>query len=326
MTTPNRHRLPDAGQYAQLFLHLAHLESSGLPAAEAFAMLAKTQQGLPKGLKTMPRRLKAGQAIAEAGFKAGLFDSNHRALVAAAEQGGKLAPLYRQLAEHYGNTAKRQKKMRSRLYLPGFVLVAALFIQPLPALITGQTSLGEYLLASAGSGLIMAAGMALLLRIPQVCNALGIAGQWHNVQLLLPPVAKWLTNRQLNHFFFLLAMLLEAGMDFANALPNAVASISNTSLKGQFAPALAKLKTGASAAQILGCVPSIPASTLQVIDSGEHSGRLADTLRHFTELDAYTLALQDEALAEWLPRLAYSAVGLWIGYGILRQGLPLPPI
>jgi general secretion pathway protein F len=326
MKTPCRHTLPDAGQYAQLFLHLAHLENSGIPAAEAFTMIAKTQQGLPKGLKTMPNRLKAGQAIAEAGFKAGLFDSNHRALVAAAEQGGKLAPLYRQLAGHYGNRAKRQKKMRSRLSLPGFVLAASLFIQPLPALITTKISLGEYLFASAGSLLILAAGISLLIRLPHILAALGLTAQWHNVQCLLPPVAKWLTQRQLNHFFFLLAMLLEAGMDFANALPNAVASISNTPLRGQFAPALARMKTGASAAQVLGCVPSIPASTLQIINSGEQSGRLADTLRHFTEIDASTLALQDEALAEWVPRLVYTAIGLWMGYGILSQGLPLPSI
>jgi general secretion pathway protein F len=53
---------------------------------------------------------------------------------------------------------------------------------------------------------------------------------------------------------------------------------------------------------------------------------LAETLQHFTELDAQTLALQDEALAEWLPRLVYTAIGLWMAYGILSRGLPLPPV
>lgn len=322
MPKPTRHAPLDAESHARLFLQLAHTEKAGFPAAEAFGMIAKNDTTLRKRLDTMPARLKSGQKIADAGFKAGLFDDNHRALIAAAENSGKLAELYKKLADYYNGVAKRQKKMRSRLYLPAFILAMAFFVQPLPQLVAAKISLGRYLYESAGQLLIMAIGITLLIKLPRILASMNLMAEWHHLQLRVPPIAKWVTNRQLNTFFFMLAVLLDAGQPFTTALPQAIASIKNTPLRKQFAPALAMMETGSSVAETLASVALMKANTLQIIKSGEHSGQLAGTLLHFTEIDAENLALQDEAFAEWLPRLVYTAIGLWMAASILAQGLP----
>ncbi|MDD2724708.1 MAG: type II secretion system F family protein [Methylovulum sp.] len=324
MPTTIKPPLLTSDKLARLFLQLTHLEKAGLPAAEAFAMIAKNDPLLRKPLKTMPSRLRKGQKIAEAGYKTGLFDDNQRILVTAGENSGKLAAVYTKLADFYGNDARRRKKMRSRLYLPAFVLILAFFVQPLPALVTAQITLGRYLFDSAGQLLLMATGIALLVKFPSFLTS-SQAALLHRWQLAFPPVANWVVERQLNSFYFMLAMMLDAGLAYSAALPQAVASIKNTGLRKQFDPALALMKSGASVGESLATVGSITASTLQIINTGEHSGQLADTLLHFTQIDAQTLALQDEAFAEWLPRLVYTAIGLWIAYGILQQGLPSLP-
>lgn len=316
----------DLDSQARLFLQLAQTEKAGFSPVAAFDLMAKNDTVLAKQLKTLPARLKSGQKIAEAGFKAGLFDSNQYALVAAAESSGKLAELYKKLADYYNGAAKRRKKMLSRLYLPVFVLILSFFIQPFPALVTAKISFGEYLYVSAGQLLIMGVALTLLLKLPTILTQIGFSEQWHNVQLVLTPIANWLINRQLNTFFFMLAMQLNAGLAFSAALPQAIASIKNTALRKKFTPALNLMKTGASVYQTLATVPIIKAHTLQIINTGEHSGQLAETLLHFTEIDAETLALQDDSFAEWLPRLVYSAIALSMAYGILQQGLPLPQI
>lgn len=313
-------------QLAQLFLQLAHLEKSGIPAAEAFAMIAQNDKLLCNTVKTMPTRLNKGQKIAEAGYKAGLFDDNQRVLISAAENSGRLADVYKKLADFYSGDARRKKKMRSRLYLPAFVLILSFFIQPLPALITAKMSLGRYLYESAGQLVIMATGIILLIKFPRFLVNIGLSAILHKWQLAFPPVAKWLINRQLNSFFYMLAMMLDAGLAYSVALPYAVASIKNSLLRKHFDPALALIKSGASVSTTLATVSLIPSATLQIINTGEHSGRLAETLLHFTQIDAETLALQDEAFAEWLPRLVYSAIALLLAYGILSQGLPLPQV
>jgi type II secretory pathway component PulF len=124
----------------------------------------------------------------------------------------------------------------------------------------------------------------------------------------------------------MLAMMLDAGLAYSIALPYAVASIKNSMIRKYFDPALALMKSGASVGTTLATVSLIPSATLQIINSGEHSGRLSETLLHFTHIDAETLALQDEAFAEWLPRLVYSAIAASLAYGILSQGLPLPQV
>ncbi|MDD5272038.1 MAG: type II secretion system F family protein, partial [Methylovulum sp.] len=267
---------------------------------------------------------RKGQKIGEAGYRTGLFDDNQRLLITAAENSGRLAALYHNLAEHCSGTARRQKKMRSRLVLPAAVLVISFFVQPLPDLVAARISGGEYLYQSAGRLAIMATGIVLLLKCPRFLVAIGMDRLLHELQLLVPPVAAWLTNRQLNRFYFMLAMMLDAGLPYSVALPQAVATIDNALLRQEFKPALALLKTGASVAETLATVALIKPVTLQIINTGEYSGQLPDTLLHFTEIDAQTLALQDEAFAEWLPRLVYSAIGLWMAYGILSRGLPLP--
>jgi len=316
-----------AENLARLFLQLAHLEKAGLPAADAFVLIAKNDPFLRKHLKTMPSRLRKGQKIAEAGYTTGLFDDNQRVLVTAGENSGKLADVYTKLADFYGNDARRRKKMRSRLYLPAFVLILSFFVQPLPALVTAQITIGSYLFDSLGQLLIMAAGIALLLKMPDILTSIGQAALLHHWQMAFPPVANWLVNRQLNSFYFMLAMMLDAGLAYSEALPQAVASIKNSCLRKQFDPALVLTKSGTSVEESLAVVGCIKASSLQIINTGELSGQLPDTLLHFTRIDEETLALQDEAFAEWLPRLVYTAIGLSIAYSILQQGLPtLPPI
>ena len=77
------------------------------------------------------------------------------------------------------------------------------------------------------------------------------------------------------------------------------------------------VKTGASVAETLATVADIKPMSIQIIDTGERSGKLASSLMHFIQLEAETIRLQDDALAEWLPRLVYSLIAIWMGYSIL---------
>jgi general secretion pathway protein F len=96
-------------------------------------LLDNRDKMLQPRLLMMRRQVQAGCAISESGFKAGVFDDNHKTLIEAAESGGKLAAVYNQLANHYQGLSQRLKRIRSRLYLPALILVL-LVVQPLPAL------------------------------------------------------------------------------------------------------------------------------------------------------------------------------------------------
>lgn len=260
----------------------------------------------------MQRQLRSGLTISEAGFRAGILDDTHKTLIHAAGESGRLTEVYGQLASHYTALSNRIKKLKSRLYLPALTLVIALFAHPLPSLVRSEISGFHYLQISLGRFLVIVMGVYLLVRLPGILRALGVETSWHRLQLRVPVVANWVINREVNEFFFILAMMLEGGWAFAQALPKAVATIKNSRLREQFVPALTMAHSGASVTKTLSTVPIINATMLQVVNSSEQSGRLAAGILQLVQLNAEAISLQDDALAQWLPRLAYSIIAIWL--------------
>lgn len=304
-------------QLTFLFTQLKQLETAGLPVSQAFVRVAKSEVRLKRPLLMMQQQINAGRSISEAGSRAGIFNDTLKTLVNAGEASGNLAGIYGQLADYYGGLDLRTQKMKSRLLLPVLVLAIALFVQPLPALVASKINLFGYLQLSLGRLLVIGIGVMLLIRLPTIVTGLGGGKAWHRLQLRLPIVSGWVASRQINGFLVILAMMLEGGIAFAAALPKATATISNHALREQFSPALALLGSGASVTECLKPVAAINPKLLGIVHSSEQSGKLASGLWNYTQMEAQTLSLQDDALAEWLPRLAYSLIALWIAYTIV---------
>lgn len=170
-------------QLAKLFTQLKCLESAGLPAFQAFAILTKSEPELKKPLAKMQQQLKSGRAISEAGFRAGIFNDTHKTLIHAAEASGRLADVYGQLANYYTGLAGRIKKVKSRLYFPALTLIIALFVQPLPDIIGSKITGFDYLQLSLGRLVVIGLGVFLLVRLPSILRSLGTEAAWHRLQL-----------------------------------------------------------------------------------------------------------------------------------------------
>ncbi len=309
---------------AQLFLQLAQLESAGLSPLQALGLLESRDKMIQPRLSMMRRHVQGGCALGEAGLRAGVFDDNHKTLIEAAEAGGKLAAVYKQLASHYQGLSERLRAIRSRLYLPALILVLALLLQPLPALVTGSISGGYFLVRVFSTLAVIALCGFVAMNLPDLLEKAGLRTAWDGLSLRLPWIGNWLIVRQVNEFHFMLALLLDAGLAFSDALPKAVATVRNHVLRARFAPAVEQCRSGASVAETLRLVTVIKPLTLQFVASGEQSGRLADSLLHLARIEAESIALQDDALVEWLPRLVYGVITGWMAYSILTSGAFLP--
>ncbi len=310
-------KLPATAFSAQLFLQLARMEEAGLPAIDGFSLIETTDSSESKRLQQSRQYLKKGLPMSDAGFKSGIFNDMDKSLVHAAEASGQLIAVYKQLADYYEDKWRRWKKIKSRLYFPILILTLALFVQPIPLLVSSTITVGVYLQMSLGRLVLLALGAFLVCKLPRVLEVFGLSALFYRLQLSTPKVKSWIEYRQVNQFLFILAMMLEAGVAFSEALPKAVKSIKNTQLRNQFKPALKELTTGSSVLTLLSKVPVISAMTLQIIRTGEESGTLARSLLHLSKREAETIALQDEMFAEWLPRIVYLVIALWMANSIL---------
>ena len=165
-----------------------------MPAIQALSLVSQNEPVLKKPLVRMCQQMNAGRSIADAGFNAGIFDATHKTLIHAAEISGRLTETYDALAHYYSTLSRRINQLKSRLYFPGLMLIIALFVQPLPALISSNISGFTYLQFSLGRLLVIGLAVITLVRIPLLLSGLGLETAWHRFQLSLPGVSAWLVN------------------------------------------------------------------------------------------------------------------------------------
>jgi type II secretory pathway component PulF len=316
--------LPDINQLANLYTQLARMETAGIAHVQAFKNLIETGSTLNSKFARMIKFLQAGHSIADSGYRCLIFKEVDRDLIAAGEYSGKLGDIYQQLANYYSDKSKRLRKIKSRLLLPLAILFLAILIQPIPALFVGSITLLDYILVSFGKF----AGIMLILyciwRLPYwlteglLCK-LGLRQIVYQLQLTLPFIAPWVIRRQIREFLLVLGMMLDAGVPILEAFPKAAGTIKNVLLAERFKKAGNSLQAGDNLFKVIKQIKGFSHSSRQLIATGEQSGKLAETLLHFAELEGEAISLQEEMLAVWVPTLIYTTITIWIGYAIIAS-------
>ncbi|WP_143735971.1 type II secretion system F family protein [Methyloprofundus sedimenti] len=146
---------------------------------------------------------------------------------------------------------------------------------------------------------------------------IGLRGSIFKLQLTLPLLAHWLIRRQIKEFLLILGLMLDAGVPMLEALPKAANTVKNALLAQRIRTAGFSIQEGCSLTGVLMQIKEFKSSTLQIIAIGEQSGTLATSLLHFARLEAEAISIQEEMLAEWIPRLIYMAIAVWMAYSII---------
>ena len=310
---------------AHLFSQLAAMEEAGLPFDKALRLVHLPPRERPRLTGTL-KWIRLG--IADAGLKGGLFTSVEASLLRAATASGSPSRAYHLLSDHYARRAARAKMMKSRLMLPVVMLVIAVFIRPLPGLVAGTLTWGGYLLRyllpwSAVGG----AAFLLCQPSPRWQSARAVRTAFDRVFSLVPLFGPIQLRRNLRDFFDSLALLLEAGMPILDALPVALSTVRDQTLRKQLSQIKPRIQSGASFAQAVSEL-SFPghAQACALIAPGEASGALPQMLFRYSEAEAVAINRFDDLVAEWVPRIAYTSTALLIGYAMIQSGAFSPSL
>jgi general secretion pathway protein F len=311
---------------ANLFSQLATMEDAGLAFDKALRL---------GHLPPRERRRLAGTrkwirlGIADAGLRGGLFTSVEASLLRAAAASGSPSRAYHLLSDYYARRAIRTKVMKSRMMLPVVMLVIAVFIRPLPNLVAGTLTWAGYLLKYLLPWIALGGAAYLLGELSQrwpSARALRIG--LGRVSSLVPLFGPIQVRRNIRDFFDSLALLLEAGMPILDALPIALSTVRDQTLRKQLSRMKPRIEAGASFTQAVSEL-SFPGHThaYALIAPGEASGALPKMLFRYSEAETAAINRFDDLVAEWVPRIAYTSTALLIGYGMIQSGAfrPLLP-
>ena len=300
---------------AELFLQLSRLETAGLPYDKALATLALPFPGNQR-LKAMRSLAVRGVDVAKAGHQSGIFTKLEARLIQAALYSGSPAPTYARLADHYSRRARQWAAMKSRLVLPGFVMVIALLVQPLPALVGGSLGVTGYVAQIVTWALSIVAVVAVL------------AWLVRTFPRRVPLYGPIFVRSNLRDFFESVALMHEAGVPLIESLPAAIDTVSDGGIRRELTRVRNTVeKQRATFATALENVSYLRGSpVLALAHTGEESGMLPEMLMRYAEMETDAIGRFYDEVAVWLPRFVYALVAIKVVVGIFSSGALMPRV
>jgi general secretion pathway protein F len=307
---------------AAFYRQLAAMLDAGVTLERAL----QTLEGSAPGGRLRAVSAAAGARIRAGGDLTAAFDDHptvfpllHRELLRVGERTGTVDATLRRLAEMMEQLAAIRKEIIVQLLYPALLLHMALFVTPLPTLVFTR-DFGAYGRAVLGGLLFLyvAAGMIgwIARQISRDSATLAAADR---LVLAVPVIGKLHRDFSLARLFTTLKTLLNAGIGILEAMPRAGAASGSAKLAVAAREAVPALKRGESLVTVM--AGELPPDALGLLATGQASGKLDEMLRHLEQhfLDESRRRLR--ALAEWLPKLIYICVVLWVGWNILQMGL-----
>ena len=315
---------------AELYTQLAQMEMAGLPFDKAFALLEIDGPATAR-LEATKKQTARGIDPATAGERNGLFNKADARLIRAALAAGSPGAMYKRLADLYTQRAMQLSTMKSRMVMPAFTLVLALFLKPLPALVGGAIGAGGFMWQIIKPLLILA--------------LLFYGGRWlwrhvltqaedsplGSLLLQLPIAGTLLIRSNLRDFVESLALMLEAGISMLDALPAALETLQIGVMRRDFAQLAPRIEQGGNLTTALAGNPWLERTAeghrlLHFVDTGENSGKLPEMLLRHVAMETEEINSYVEQVFAWLPRIFYTLIALWMAFSILRSGAFMPQV
>lgn len=296
---------------AFFFRELATLVEAGVPISRATALAAG--HAAPRLVAPLTCFLDEGNLLSVAMARhPHHFGEFERALVAAGEAGGSLDLRLKDLAHALESQYALLQTVLSKLWYPLIVLHVAIFVPTLPLLVVQGPA--PYLVATLG------------VLIPLYALACLAFAAW---RLGLRPWVEWVldkvpflgtTLRALAAARFLdcLGQLYEAGLPAPRCLTLAARSSGNGLFAARVQPAAGWVDSGLSLSQALARTRALPNMALQMLQTGEESGRLPELLARTAAWMHGEVEHTAQKVMTLLPVLIMLGVGTLIGFMVIR--------
>lgn len=307
---------PTAGLHRRSVFYgqLATLLRAAIPVSRILSQLVASppEASLGKVARQLRDHLDHGGTWTEA-FRSvpGWAPAFDLALIEAGERSGRLDDAFDTLARHHRIRAENiQKVLQSSAY-PLLVLHIAVFVVPLPALVSGG-SLAGYLAKSVGVLVVFYALIGL--------TAWAFAGQrgdlWRawveRLCLRVPVLGAARSALALSRLARALEALTSAGVLVTEGWPLAARASGSPLLTETVAAWPSRLASGQTPAELVAISGPFPDLFVSAYSTGEISGQLDQQLRwlasHYEEEGFQKL----RALAVAFPMIGYALLGIWI--------------
>lgn len=322
-------------ELSYFYKNFAELYSAGIDLASIVEALKKNQSHVEKShrLQLVVHNLKNGRSLHQSFKNTQFVPVFDLPLVKAAEESGRLVEIFKNLSRKYNDTHEAVKKVRQSLFKPYFTLTAALLFPGIPDLFSQKSSLAHYLKNSVGVLLFITAMFYFIYSYwVQSFFDLQKARTWNHIISSLPFFKKLSHRLAIEKFSSTLAMMLESGIDFFEALKQAGQCSSDIKIQNAVNHIIPRIQAGADIDSEFRKEKTFPIELINAISLGSQSGKLPEFLNRY----AIDLKNQNDGSIQsavkifpivlyWIivGQIAYSIANFYTSY--LNQVLKIAP-
>ncbi len=298
---------------------------AGIDIRRVFAREATSHlpRAMRRHLEHISQSISGGQSLSEALEGTGdYFPPLFRALVRVGEQTGHLDSVFGQLAESYEYQEQLRREFMASIAWPMIELSLALVTVGLIIWITGffadKKDLTGQPIDLLGWGLKGTDGLikyfailgCIFVAVTALVQSIRRGVVWgrplQRLALYIPKLGGALQTFALARMAWSMHITLGAGMDLLKALPLCLRSMQNATYTDHIASVTESVRRGETVTEALSATRVFPASFLDVIDVGERSGRLPESM--VTVSRQY----QDEARRALALITRIAGMGVWL--------------
>ncbi|VUD53595.1 Type II secretion system protein F [Thalassocella blandensis] len=280
---------------------LASLVLSGLPLDEVLAGTAK--QSRKPQVKTIILQVRSrvleGLSLAQAMSELPkVFDGLYRAMIRAGESSGYLGPVLEQLADYTERSQDTQQKLKSAMVYPIVMVVVCVAVitimmvkvvpnlismfernkMELPAITKVLIATSDFMVNYGIFLLLILIGLFALFR--WAVNHPSRRRAWHRTKLKLPLIGNLIMQSECARYASTLGLLVNSGVPLLESLKIAGQVLSNIELQKAAGEVAMSVQEGTSFSRALDQVEIFPPLLVQMVASGESSGKLSEQLMH----------------------------------------------
>lgn len=322
------------------FRQLSVLFSTGIPILKICDLLESSQQNpkLRSIIFTIKQNLTVGQPLSESIKSFDIFDPICHQLISVGEHTGKLNHLFAAITTYLEKKQSWKRKIKEALFYPSILLFVActmtfgllLFVVPkfadlftelnstLPLITRFIFALSSFLQSMLWPTMLTLAGGIFFFRRQLSRHKTYLLQQI----LVIPPLNHYSQLLAITRFMRYLALTLDAGVPILDAITLSTCHMTSHRLKSFSIELCHFIQAGHPLHAAIGHSHLFPVFVLQMIKTGEESGKLVFLLNKASDLLEDDLNVQFSQLSQLLEPLIMLILGVLIGG--LMTGMYLP--
>ena len=300
---------------ARFFHELAQLLRSGIGLPRALDLLSRGRG--PAHLASAIGRALTNEEDVPKAFAGAGFSPGDCAVIEAGITSGHLDTIFGSLAAHYERLAKARSAVITKSLYPVFVLHLAVFLLTIPLAVIGNTKAGYVITVLTTLAAFYAAEAVLVFLWMAVCRAFAGQPSLARMILSLPVVGAWLETWTGSRFASVFSLYVTSGGSLLRGLALAGTSSGSALIKEATLSTIADVRAGKPLFDAFTGHAGVPHEIERAVQVGDHSGRLDEECRRAAELLETKAIAQLDALAEWMPRILYVGITLYVGWRII---------